>query len=131
MNTKLPIQTKYTLVRTPADLAEYMGLAHPYRILEMKFTIGKEYWTWCGGDHPYEATGGEKRIHKSNPVRQMLFSSAQHAVQAWRLQKRQKVEDLERALQEARDELAFVTKLDNDIYLTLEGVKEQTIGDRR
>jgi hypothetical protein len=52
-------------------------------------------------------------------------------VQAWRLQKRQKVEDLERALQEARDELAFVTKLDNDIYLTLEGVKEQTIGDRR
>jgi hypothetical protein len=71
MNTKLPIQTKYTLVRTPADLAEYMGLAHPYRILEMKFTIGKEYWTWCGGDHPYEATGGEKRIHKSKPVRQL------------------------------------------------------------
>lgn len=129
--TRSQVQTKYALVRTPADLVELMGLAHPYRILKMGFTIGNEYWTWCGGDHPYEATRGEKRIHKNNPVRKRLFNSAQGAVNSWHLRRRGRVEDLERMLQEAKEELAFVTKLGNDIYLTLEGVEEQTVGDRR
>lgn len=104
----------YAVVRVPCDMQDYVGATH--KILRMKFSIGDKYWTWVGGDCPYEVTHGERRLHKGNPCRRKLFAGAKDAVEVYTLGLHKQREGLMSAIRDVNTEVLELKRLGVDIY---------------